>query len=161
MPCVVPSLTSYSPCISFIISFALFAPYNHSPHHHSPCHKGLSTTSHRLLSSTEWKNHIWHHMTSDGALVFSSCPNNTPTIGLRQFRGTKGLDLVGVFYITTPPHIVKSALVPYSYPGFCNNWHPWVGNVNKDSRWIERMFPSVMKDNPTCLSMLISESSLK
>ena len=46
-------------------------------------------TSHRLLSSTERKNHICHCMTSDAALEFSSCPNNTPPhpppIGLRWF----------------------------------------------------------------------------
>ena len=47
--------------------------------------KGLSMTTHRLLSSTERKNHIYHRMTSDATLVLSSCPNNTPTIGLRQF----------------------------------------------------------------------------
>ena len=98
-------------------------------------------------------------MTSDAALVFS--PDNTPMIGLCQFQGTKGLDLVGVFYITTLPCIIKSALVPYSYPGFCNNWCPWVGNVNKDSQRIGCTFPSVMKDNSMCLSALISESSLK
>ena len=161
MPCVVPSLTSYSLCISFIISFALFRLYNHSLHHHSLCRKGLSMTSHRLLSSTEQKNHICHHMTSDTTLVFSSCPDNTPMIGLHWFRGTKGLDLVGVFYITALPHVIKSALVPYPYPGFCNNWHPWVGNVNKDSRRIECTFPSVVKDNSTHLSMLISKSTLK
>ena len=161
MPCAVPSLTSYSLCISFIISFALFAPYNHSPHHHSPGHKGLSTTSHRLLSSSEQKNHICHHMTSDTTLVFSSCPDNTPTIGLCQFQGTKGLDLVGVFYVTALPCVIESALAPYPYPGFCNDWHPWVGDINKDSRQIECIFPSVMKDNSMCLSVLISESSLK
>ena len=133
MPCIVPSLTSYSPCISFIISLALFAPYNHSPHHHSPCHKGLSMSSHRLLSSTERKNHICHCMTSDATLVISSCPNNTPTIGLPQFRGTKGVDLVGVFYITSLPCVIESTLALYPYPGFCNNWHPWVGDFNKDS----------------------------
>ena len=120
MPCVIPSLTSYLLCISFIISFTLFAPYDHLPHHHSPCRKGLSTTSHRLLSSTKRKNHICRRMTSDAALVFSSCPNNTPTIGLHQFWGTKGLDLVGVFYVTTPLHVVESTLVLYPYPGFCN-----------------------------------------
>ena len=80
---------------------------------------GLSTTSHRLLSSTEWKNHEHRHMTSDAALVFSSCPDNTPMKGLRQFCRTNGLDLVRVFYVTAPPQIVESALVPYSYPGFC------------------------------------------
>ena len=100
-------------------------------------------------------------MTSDATLVFSSCPDNTPTIGLRQFQGTKSLDLVGVFYVATPPHVVESALAPYPYPGFCNNWHPWVGDVNKDSRWIECTFPLVMKDNSMCLSVLISELSLK
>ena len=161
MPCVVPSLTSYSPCISFIISFTLFVPYNHSPHHHLPCHRGLSMTSHRLLSSTEWKNHICCCMTSDATLVFSSCPNNTPRIGLCQFWGTKGLDLVGVFYIAAPPCIIKSTLVPYLYPWFCNNWHPWVGDINKDSWWIEQTFLLVMKDNSLHLSMLISELSLK
>ena len=159
--CVVPSLTSYSLYISFIISFVLFVLYNHLPHHHSPCHKGLSMTSHRLLSSTEQKNHICCRMTSDATLVFSSCPNNTPTIGLRWFRGTKGLDLVGVFYVTAPLRIVESTLAPYSYPRFCNNWHPWVGDVNKHSQRIEHTFPLVMKDNSTCLSTLISESSLK
>ena len=133
MPCIVPSLTSYWPCISFIISFTLFTLYNHSPYHHLPCRKGLSMTSRRLLSSTKQKNHICHRMTSDAALVLSSCPNNTPMIGLRRFRGTKGLDLVGVFYITVPLHIVESALAPYLYPGFCNNWCPWVGDINKDS----------------------------
>ena len=46
---------------------------------------GLSTTSCRLLSRAERKNHKCCCMTSDAALVFSSCPNNTPTIGLRQF----------------------------------------------------------------------------
>ena len=100
-------------------------------------------------------------MTSDAALVFNSCPDNTPTIGLHRFRGTHSLDLVRVFYVTTPLHIIKSALAPYSYPGFCNNWHPWVGDVNKDSRWIEHTFPSVMKDNSMHLSTLISESSLR
>ena len=123
MPCVIPSLTSYSPCISSIISFTLFAPYNHLPHHYSPCRKGLSMTSHRLLSSTERKNHISHCMTSDTTLVFSSCPDNTPTIGLHRFPGTKGLDLVGVFYIAALPRIVESALAPYSYSGFCNTCH--------------------------------------
>ena len=161
MPCIVPSLTSYSPCISFIISLVLFTPYNHLPHHHSPCRKGLSMSSHRLLSSTKQKNHICCHMTSDAALVFSSCPDNTPTIGLRQFRGTKGLDLIRVFYITTPLHVVESALAPYPYPGFCNNWCPWVGHINKDSRQIEHTFLLVMKHNSTHLSTLISESSLK
>ena len=155
-----PLLDKLLACISFIISFVLFVPYDHSPHHHSPCRKGLSTTSCRLLSSTKWKNHICHRMTSDAALVFSSCPDYTPTIGLRWFQGTKGLNLVGVFYVATPPRVVKSALAPYPYPGFCNNWHPWVGNVNKDSWWIECTFPSVVKDNSTCLSTLISESSL-
>ena len=123
--------------------------------------KGLSTTSHRLLSGTEQKNQICCRMTSDATLVFSSCPDNTPMIGLRQFRGTKGLDLVGVFYVAAPLHIIKSTLALYPYPGFCNNLHPWVGDVNKDSRRIERTFLSVVKDNSTCLSMLISESSLK
>ena len=61
-------------------------------------------------------------MTSDAALDFSSCPDNTPMIGLHWFCGTKGQDLVGVFYVATPPQIVKSALVPYSYPGFCNTY---------------------------------------
>ena len=135
--------------------------YNHSPHHHSLCCKGLSTTSRRLLSSTKQKNHICCCMTSDAALVFSSCPDNTPTIGLRWFRGTQGLDLVGVFYIAALPRIIESTLVPYSYPGFCNNWRPWVGDVNKDSRRIERTFPSVVKNNSTHLSTLISKSSLK
>ena len=100
-------------------------------------------------------------MTSDAALVFSSCPNNTPTIGLHWFQGTKGLDLFGVFYVAAPPCIVESALAPYPYPGFCNNWRPWVGDINKDSQRIERTFLSVMKDNSTHLSALISESSLK
>ena len=100
-------------------------------------------------------------MTSAATLVFSSCPDNTPTIGLHWFQETKGLDLVGVFYIPTPPHIVKSTLVLYPYPRFCNNWHPWVGNVNKDSRQIESTFPSVMKDNSSGLSVLISQSSLR
>ena len=118
-------------------------------------------TSHRLLSSTEQKNHICCHMTSDTTLVFSSCPDNTPTIGLHRFRGTKGLDLVGVFYVAAPLHIIESTLALYPYPGFCNNWHPWVGDINKDSRRIERMFPSVMKDSSLCLSMLISKSSLR
>ena len=59
-------------------------------------------------------------MTSDAALDFSSCPDNTPTIGLRQFRGTKGKDLVRVFYIAALLRIVESAQAPYSYPGFCN-----------------------------------------
>ena len=79
---------------------------------------GLSMTSHRLLSSAKQKNHKCRCMTSDAALVFSSCPDNTPRIGLRQFRGTKGQDLVGVFYIAALPQIIKSALAPYSYPGF-------------------------------------------
>ena len=118
-------------------------------------------TSHRLLSSTEQKNHICHCMTSDTALEFSSCPDNTPTIGLHQFRRTQGLDLFGVVYITALPRVIKSTLAPYSYPGFCNNWRPWVGDVNKDSRQIKRTFLLVMKDNSTCLSVLISESSLK
>ena len=100
-------------------------------------------------------------MTSDATLVFSSGPDNTPMIGLHQFQGTKGLDLVGVFYVTTLPCIVESALALYSYPRFCNNWRPWVGDVNKDSRRIEHTFLSVVKDNSMCLSMLISESSLK
>ena len=100
-------------------------------------------------------------MTSDAALVFSSCPDNTPTIGLCRFQGTKGLDLVGVFYVTTLPRIIESALAPYPYPRFCNNWHPWVGDVNKDSQRIECTFLSVMKDNSMHLSMLISKSSLK
>ena len=161
MPCIIPSLTSYSLCISFIISFTLFAPYNHMPHHHLPCRKCLSTTSCRLLSSTGWKNHICHHMTSDATLAFSSCPNNTPTIGLHWFRGTKGLDLVGVFYVTELWHVVESALAPYPYPRFCNNWRPWMGDINKDSWRIEHTFPSVMKDNSTCLSSHNFESSLK
>ena len=67
-------------------------------------------------------------MTSDTALVLSSCPNNTPMIGLRRFRGTQGLDLVGVFYIATPPHIVESTLAPYPYPGFCNTLL-WLDNL--------------------------------
>ena len=100
-------------------------------------------------------------MTSDTTLVFSSCPDNTPTIGLRRFQGTKGLDLVGVFYVTALPCVIKSALALYPYPGFCNNWRPWVGDINKDSRCIEHTFPLVMKDNSTCLSTLISELSLK
>ena len=82
--------------------------------------KGLSTTSHRLLSSTKRKNHICRRMTSDATLVFSSCPSNTPMIGLHWFRGTKDLDLVGVFYVAVPPRVVESALVPYPYPGFIN-----------------------------------------
>ena len=61
-------------------------------------------------------------MTSDAALVFSSCPDNTPMIGLHQFQGTHGLDLVRVFYVATLPHVVESALAPYSYPGFGNTW---------------------------------------
>ena len=100
-------------------------------------------------------------MTSDATLVLSSCPDNTPTIGLCRFRGTEGLDLVGVFYIAALPRIVESALVPYPYSRFCNNWGPWVGDVNKHSRRIELMFPLVMKDNSTHLSTLISESSLE
>ena len=100
-------------------------------------------------------------MTSDTTLVFSSCPDNTPMIGLHWFQGTQGQDLVGVFYIATLPCIIESALAPYSYPRFCNNWHPWVGNVNKDSQRIECTFPSVMKDNSTHLSVFISESSLR
>ena len=123
--------------------------------------KGLSTTSHGLLSSTKRKNHICCRMTSDATLVLSSCPDNTPTIGLRRFRGTKGLDVVGVFYITALPRIIKSTLALYPYPRFCNNWHPWVGNINKNSQRIERTFLSVMKDNSTCLSMLISKLSLE
>ena len=59
-------------------------------------------------------------MTSDATLVFSSYPDNTPTIGLHWFWGTQGLDLIGLFYITTLLHIVESTLAPYSYPGFCN-----------------------------------------
>ena len=100
-------------------------------------------------------------MTSDSTLVLSSCPDNTPTIGLHQFWGTKGLDLVGVFHIAAPPCIVESTLVPYPYPGFGNNWHPWVGDINKDSQQIECMFLSVMKDNSMHLSALISKSSLE
>ena len=59
-------------------------------------------------------------MTSDATLEFSSCPDNTPTLGLHQFQGTQGLDLFGVFYIATPPWIIESALALYSYPGFFN-----------------------------------------
>ena len=44
-------------------------------------------------------------------------------IGLGRFWGTKGLDPVGVFYITMPPCVVESVLVLYPYPGFCNTWH--------------------------------------
>ena len=40
---------------------------------------GLGMTSCRLLSSTKRKNHKCHHMTSDAAVAFSSCPINTPT----------------------------------------------------------------------------------
>ena len=115
-----PLLDKLLAVYSFIISLALFVPYNHLPHHHSPCRKGLSTSSHRLLSSIKRKNHICRRMTSDAALVFSSCPDNTPMIGLPWFRGTKCLDLVGVFYAAAPPRVVDSALAPYPYPGFCN-----------------------------------------
>ena len=38
-------------------------------------------------------------MTSDATLDFNICADNTPMIGLRRFRGTKGQDLVGVFYV--------------------------------------------------------------
>ena len=77
-------------------------------------------TSHRLLSSTERKNQMCCHMTSDATLVFSSCPDNTPMIGLHWFQGNQGLVLVGVFYVAAPLRIIESALAPYSYPGFCN-----------------------------------------
>ena len=59
-------------------------------------------------------------MTNDTALVFSSCPDNTLAISLRLFRGTQGLDLVRVFYVAAPLRVIESALVLYSYPGFCN-----------------------------------------
>ena len=80
----------------------------------------LSTTNHRLLSSGKQKNHKCCRMTGDTTLVFSSCPNNTPMIGLCQFWGTKGQDLIRVFYVTALPRIIESALAPYPYPGFCN-----------------------------------------
>ena len=100
-------------------------------------------------------------MTSDATLEFSSCPDNTLMMGLRWFRGTKGLDLVSIFYVAPPPRVIESALAPYSYPGFCNNWCPWVDDVKWDSQRIECTFPLVMKDNSTHLSALISQSSLK
>ena len=81
---------------------------------------GLSMTSHRLLSSTKQKNHKCHCMTSDATLVFSSCPDNTPTLGLHRFGETKGQDLIGVFYIAALQRIIESTLAPYSYPRFCN-----------------------------------------
>ena len=73
-------------------------------------------------------------MTSDAALVLSSCPDNTPTIGLHQFRGTKGLDLVGVFYVAAPPHVIESALAPYSYPGFCNTCYQTAIKQNRENQ---------------------------
>ena len=94
-------------------------------------------TSHRLLSSTERKNHNCHCMTSDAALDFSSCPDNTPTIGLHLFQGTKGLDLVRVFYVATLLQIIKSALAPYSYPGFCNTWLPSVVTTHGNHRRVK------------------------
>ena len=71
-------------------------------------------------------------MTSDATLELSSCANNTPTIGLRRFQGTKGLDLVGIFYVAVPLRIVESALVPYPYPGFCNTWNIHISHLIVD-----------------------------
>ena len=82
-------------CHAFVSLFHLGCSRRITPHciitAMSP---GLSTTSRRLLSSTERKNHKYHHRTSDASLVFSSCPNNTPATGLHQVRRTNDLDLV-------------------------------------------------------------------
>ena len=55
-------------------------------------------------------------MTSDAALVFSSCPDNTTMVGLRQYRCTIGWDPAGVFCIAVHHVYVENALAPYSYP---------------------------------------------
>ena len=55
-------------------------------------------------------------MTSDAALVFSSDPDNTPTIGLRQYHCTIGQDPVRVFWVAVHRMYVENALAPYSYP---------------------------------------------
>ena len=55
-------------------------------------------------------------MTSDAALVLSSCPDNTPMIGLCQYRCTIGWDPARVFCIAVHCVYVENALVLYSYP---------------------------------------------
>ena len=55
-------------------------------------------------------------MTSEATLVISSCPNNTPMIGLHQYHCTIGRDPARVFCIVAPLWNVESALAPYSYP---------------------------------------------
>ena len=116
----------YRPCLDNNCRTFVSLFHSHCSCRITPCRiiitvlPGLSMTSCRLLSSTEQKNHKYCSMTSDAALVFSSCPDNTPSIGLCWFHRTNGLDLIRVFYVTVPLRIVESALAPYSYPRFCN-----------------------------------------
>ena len=62
-------------------------------------------------------------MTSDVALVFSSCPNNTPMIGLCQYHCTIGRDPAGVFCIAIRRVYVENTLAPYSYQRVLQHIH--------------------------------------
>ena len=55
-------------------------------------------------------------MTSDTPLVFSSCLDNTPMIGLHWYHCNIGRDPVGAFCVTVHHVYVENALAPYSYP---------------------------------------------